>query len=73
MYRSLEQHDVVQKSLRRLKAMGLNVRVYSDNPNEVYLFIDLESVTKLIDKHITYPARKVYMEDKYIVVYLWRK
>jgi hypothetical protein len=69
----ITQHAVVQASLRRLKSMGLKVHVFEESPYRAYLFIDLNSVLKLIEKNITYPNKRVYFEEGQIVIEVWKK
>lgn len=69
----LLNNPVVQKSLNRLKALGLNVKLYSDSEDEVYLLISLDSICKLIEKNITYQNRKVMIEGDQLVIYMWRR
>ena len=73
MVKSLITHPQVEKAIRRLKNMGLKVQVLEGGNREVYIFIDLNSVAKLIEKQIIFSNRKVTIEDNYIVVYLWKK
>jgi len=73
MAKPLVTHPQVEKALRRLKNMGLKVRVYQAGDREVYIFIDLNSICQLIDRQIKFPNRKVAIEGDYIVVYLWRR
>ena len=73
MTKPLVTHPQVEKAIRRLKNMGLRVQVLQGGDREVYIFIDLDSIAKLIEKQIMFPNRKVSIEDNYIVVYLWKK
>jgi len=70
---SITEHPAVAKSLRRLKAMGLKVHVLPEGDNEAYIFVDINSLVKLISKEITYPNKKVYIEDNFIVINVWRR
>lgn len=69
----LLNNPVVQKSMNRLKALGLNVKLYSDSDDEVYLLISLDSICKLVEKSITYQNRKVTIEGDQLVIYMWRR
>jgi len=69
----ITEHPAVAKSLRRLKAMGLRVHVLPDGEHEAYIFVDINSLVKIIDKQITYPNKKVYVEDNFIVINVWRR
>jgi hypothetical protein len=69
----LVNNPVVQKSLARLKAMGLDVRVLPESRREVFIFITLKSVCKLIEKQITFVNKSVSIEGDYMVIYLWKK
>lgn len=68
----LEQNDVVQASIRRLKAMGMNVIISPENENEVFVFIDIEDILALIRRNITYQNREVSFRMPYISIYLFR-
>lgn len=70
--KTVAQNDVVQKSLRRLRQMGLNVNLQTEGDNQAFMFITLDSLLKLIEKQITYGNRKVYFEEPFIVVQVWR-
>jgi len=69
----ISQHHVIQKSISRLKAMGLKVHVLEDTPNRGFIFIDLDSVLKLIERQITFPNKRVYYAEGQIVIEVWRK
>jgi hypothetical protein len=69
----LVNNPVVQKSLARLKAMGLDVRVLPESRKEVFIFITLKSICKLIEKQITFINKSVSIEGEYMVIYLWKK
>lgn len=68
----IANHSVVEKSIRRLREMGLQVYVHPKSDDLAFIFIKLDSVLKLIDKQITYPNRKVYFEEPFIVIEVWR-
>jgi hypothetical protein len=61
-----------EKSIDRLKAMGLKFYIDAVKDTEAYIVIDLESVVKLIDSKITYPSRRTYMEGKYMIIKVWK-
>lgn len=63
----------VEKSLNRLRAMGLKVMVVEEDPDTALIFITLDSIAKYIEKQITYPLRKVFTEDNYLVIKVWRE
>ena len=63
----------VEKAIRRLKAMGLDVKVLQLNPNEGFIFVSLESFARLVRKQIKYPNVKVDIEANQLVIYVWRK
>jgi hypothetical protein len=69
----LVNNPVVQKSLARLKAMGLDVKILPESKREVFIFITLESICKLIEKQITFINKSVSIEGGYMVIYLWKK
>ncbi|MBS7613618.1 hypothetical protein KEJ48_05180 [Candidatus Bathyarchaeota archaeon] len=68
----IANHSVVEKSIRRLREMGLKVQILPKGNDEAYIFIKLDSIIKLIDKQITYPKREVKFEDPFIVIKVWR-
>jgi len=53
--------------------MGLKVHVLEDTPNRGFIFIDLDSVLKLIERQITFPNKRVYYAEGQIVIEVWRK
>jgi hypothetical protein len=72
-YLDLEKNPVVDKSLRRLRAMGLNVKVLSIDENECFVFVPIDDIVKLIDKQITFTNHRTYFEANQIVIRLWRE
>jgi len=68
----LKQNSQIESSMRKLKAMGLNVNILSEGEHEAFIFITLDSIVRLIDSKMTYPNRKTYMEDKFLVINVWR-
>ena len=73
MTKPLVTHPQVEKAIRRLRNMGLKVNVLQGGDREVYIFVDLNSVAKLIEKQIMFPNKKVTIEDNYIVIFMWKK
>ena len=69
---SIKLDNRVQKSLRRLQAMGLKAHIEVEGKDRGYIFIDLNSLLNMIYRKITYPNRKVYFEYPFIVVEIWR-
>lgn len=69
---SLRHESRVEKALANLRAMGLSADILPENDNEVSIFIKLDSLLNLIRRRIPYPQCKVYYEEPFIVVYLWR-
>ena len=65
-------HPQVEKALERLRAMGLKVYVLPESDNRAFIFIELDSVLRLIDRQIKYPNRRVYFEKPFIVIDVWR-
>jgi len=63
----------VEKALARLRAMGLEVAVLSESENTGFIFVSLPSVIRLIERQIKYPLKKVYFQDPYIVIRVWRE
>jgi hypothetical protein len=61
-----------EKSVDRLKAMGLKFYIDAVRDTEAYIVVDLESVVRLVDRAITYPSRKTYMEGKYMIIKVWK-
>jgi len=65
-------HPQVEKALERLRAMGLRVHVMPEGDNMAFIFIDFNSVLALIERQIKFPNRKVYFEEPFIVIKVWR-
>jgi hypothetical protein len=53
--------------------MGLSVYVEPKGEDEAYIFVKLDSIIKLIDKQITYPNRKIYFDNPFIIIQVWRR
>lgn len=62
----------VQKALRRLRNMGLRVNVLQDTIYEGYIFIDLESIKRLIGRQMKYPHRSLHLEAGQLVIKVWK-
>jgi predicted transcriptional regulator len=69
---SLKHNSVIEQSLRRMRQMGLVVNVQEEQGGKCYIFITLSSVTKLIERQVKYPNKKVNIEQGFIVVELWK-
>lgn len=69
----LSQNDVVQKSIRRLKQMGLSVIIDQDEKNELFVFVPIDDVLALIRRQMTFPNTEVDFRMPYIVVHCWRE
>jgi len=63
----------IEKALNRLRSMGLKVEILADGENRALIFITLESILKLIERQIKYPNRKLYYENPFIVIEVWRE
>lgn len=63
----------IEKSIARLKAMGLKVHILEESPNSALIFVSVPSIAKYIEKQITYPHRKTYVEGEFIVIRVWRE
>jgi ABC-type lipoprotein release transport system permease subunit len=68
----ITKNEAVQKSIRRLRAMGLKVHILPKDSDEAYIFISLESLADLIEKQITYQNKEVKIENPYLVIRVWR-
>jgi hypothetical protein len=62
----------VEKALDRLRAMGLKVDVLPEGDNLAFIFIQLDSVLNLISRQMKYPNKKVYFENPFIIIKVWR-
>jgi hypothetical protein len=69
----LQYNEVIEASLRRLRAMGLDVHLLPESNNECFIFIRLSSLVDIIRKQVTYQNKKITLEKDFIVIYLWRK
>jgi len=72
MPQKLRYNSSIEKGLENLRAMGLSVDVLPEGENEVYIFIKLDSLMKIVERRVPYPQKKVYYESPFIIVYLWR-
>jgi hypothetical protein len=78
MVSSLKDDPRVQKSLRRLRRLGLAVYAREVDENSVMVVVDPESivtaVTAMVDKNITYEKHLVrYVPEKRtVVIAFWR-
>ena len=58
----------VEKSIDRLKAMGLKCHIEVVGKDEAYIVIDMDSLMNMIYRKITYPNKKIYIEGKYMII-----
>lgn len=62
----------VQKSIRRLKSMGLGVYAYLKNENEAVILVDeisiINYIIKRVQEAVTYPNKKVYYDSTQKVI-----
>lgn len=72
MVSPIHQHPQVEKAINRLRAMGLKASIYQEDEKNAYIFIELNSILKLIDKQIKYPCHRTYLEDNYVVIKVWK-
>jgi len=75
---SLLQNPVVQKSLRRLKRMGLKVYVEERGDDAIVMVVDnrsvISTIIRMVSSAMTYPKHFVW-HDEYenaIVIACWR-
>jgi hypothetical protein len=68
----IAKHSQVEKALERLRAMGLKVEVLPEGDNMAFIFIQLDSVLNLISRQMKYPNKKVYFENPFIIIKVWR-
>jgi len=75
---TLAQHDVIQKSIRRLQNMGFKTYIGHSDQNSLLLLIDRDSIvktlTRMIDRQISYPNHMVAYdrENHVVVVAFWK-
>jgi len=53
--------------------MGLKVYVEAPSKNEAYIVIDMQSVVNMIYNKITYPNKEITIEDKYMIIRIWKE
>lgn len=53
--------------------MGIDTLISSDGENEAFIFVDIDSIIRLIQKQITYGNSEVYLRVPYIVIRCWRE
>jgi hypothetical protein len=68
----IARNSQVEKALDRLRAMGLKVDVLPEGDNLAFIFIQLDSVLNLISRQMKYPNKKVYFENPFIIIKVWR-
>jgi hypothetical protein len=75
---SLLQNPVIQKSIRRLKKMGLKVYVQEMDEDSIVMVVDnksiVETVKRMTDKAITYPKHYVHIDEtnNALIIACWR-
>jgi len=73
----LTQDIKVRESVEKLRAMGLNPRVYKVKESltyqEIAIVLDLKDLAKMIERKIEYPNRMVIIDGSFMVISLWNK
>jgi len=75
---SLLQNPVIQKSIRRLKKMGLKVYVQEMDEDSIVMVVDnksiIETVKRMTDRAITYPKHYVHHDEvnNALIIACWR-
>ena len=69
----LRYNKMVEKSIDRLRAMGLKLYIEAPNDDEVYIVIDIKSIMNMISRKISYPQHKLYREGDYVIIKIWRE
>ena len=75
---TLSQNPVIQKSLRRLKNIGLKVYITDTSENNCVIIVDgesiIEAVKRIISKNITYNKFHIHYDrnDKTLVIFFWK-
>jgi hypothetical protein len=66
----------VEKSVRRLRNMGLKVSVTPVNDNVALIFITIESIknviAKLVRQQIKFPNVEIRYEEPFMVIKVWK-
>jgi hypothetical protein len=68
----LQYDKRIELSEAKLKAMGVAFHVETVGQNECYIVIDMKSLVKLIDRRITYPKRRTYLEGDMMIIKFWK-
>jgi hypothetical protein len=75
---TLSQNPVIQKSLRRLKNIGLKVYITDTSENNCVIIVDgesiIEAVKRIISKNITYNKFYIHYDrnDRTLVIFFWK-
>jgi len=73
----LTQDIKVRESVEKLKAMGLNPKIYKVKETmtyqEIAIVLDLKDLARMIEKKISYPNRMVIIDGPFMVISLWNK
>jgi len=73
----LTQDIKVKDSVEKLRAMGLNPKVYKVKESltyqEIAIVLDLKDLAKMIERKIEYPNRMVIIDGPFMVISLWNK
>ena len=67
----------VRRAIKRLRKMGLRVHVEYDRDLKdlreyALIFIDINSLCDLVARKIDYPLKRVYIEENWMVVKVWK-
>ena len=74
----LSQNPVIQKSLRRLRNLGLKVYITDVSEDECVIVVDgesiIEAVKRLMNKAITYQKFYIYFDrdSRTLVTFFWK-
>jgi hypothetical protein len=66
----------VEKSVRRLRNMGLKVSVTPVNDNVALIFITIESIknviARLVRQQIKFPNVEIKYEEPFMIIKVWK-
>ena len=73
---SLTMGEQLKQAVKNLRKAGIMVKVWVDKdsyPETGYILIDINSLAEIVEKKLTYPNRKVYIKDNYMIVEVWKE
>lgn len=69
---NVQMDERFEKSIARLKAMGIKLYVDNYGNNDAYILMDIPSVLGFFLRKITYPTSESWIDGDYMITHVWK-